>query len=244
MSPFEQYAMEMAGVPLLMVSRGAPLKAAQRGTVLFVHGLNAAKETHLGELERIATAGFLAIGLDAAGHGERQDPRFTGEHLIDAVVETSKELGPLVQMLEQAGLARRGAVGLCGVSMGGFVAYAAASSGRFEAVVALLASPMWKSDVAEHPAKHLAQFYPCALLSQLAGRDHLVNPAEALEFHALLEPSYAEAPERLSLVGYPDSGHFMRAQDWDAAMGRTLEWFERYLEPATASKPAPRFRRP
>lgn len=240
MSSLEQYAMEMAGVPLLMVSRGPPVSAAERGTVLFVHGLGASKEVHLTDLERIAGSGFLAIGIDAAGHGERSEDAAPPHRelradrdaqLIQTVVATARELGPLVQMLEQAGLARRGSVGLCGVSMGGFVAYSAASSGHFGAVVSLLASPLWRSDVPEHPAKHLAQFFPCALLSQLAGRDHLVDPREAFEFHALLEPYYAESPGKLSLLGYPDSGHFMREADWELAMARTLEWFERHLLP-------------
>jgi hypothetical protein len=43
-----------------------------RATLLWYHGLGVSKETHRPELERFARAGILAIGIDAAGHGERR----------------------------------------------------------------------------------------------------------------------------------------------------------------------------
>lgn len=42
--------------------------------VLWFHGFGVDKETHRPELERLAAAGFAAIGIDAAGHGERRLP--------------------------------------------------------------------------------------------------------------------------------------------------------------------------
>jgi hypothetical protein len=30
-------------------------------------------------------------------------------------------------------------------------------------------------------------------------------------------------------VEYPDSGHFMREQDWNDLWARTVQWFERHL---------------
>ncbi len=233
------YSVELGGVPLLVVSRGAPVEAARQGTVLFIHGLGASKETNRPELERFADAGFLAIGIDAVGHGERRYPDFDErfapwapqreQALIETVVATVHELPGLIDLLEGAGLAHPGGVGLCGVSFGGFVGYGAVPSGRLSALMALIASPSWRVDVPENPARNADQFYPCAVLSQVAGQDELVNPREAFEFHRQLEPYYAREPELLSFIEYPESGHFMREQDWYAALDRAVEWFRRFL---------------
>jgi alpha-beta hydrolase superfamily lysophospholipase len=39
-------------------------------TVLWFHGFTAGKATHRPEFATLAEAGFLAVGIDAAGHGE------------------------------------------------------------------------------------------------------------------------------------------------------------------------------
>lgn len=157
--PIQSYRLHLLGVLLLMVSRGAPTDAAKRGTVLFIHGLGADKETNCPELERFANEGFLAIGLDAVGHGERRYPDFahrfapsnpdTERHFVDLVVATANELPALIDTLKQAALAHDGGVGLFGVSMGGFVAYGAAASGALDAIAPIIASPMWRIDVPE-----------------------------------------------------------------------------------------------
>lgn len=41
-----------------------------------VHGLSGEKRVHRPELEPLAGAGFLALGIDAAGHGDRRWPDF------------------------------------------------------------------------------------------------------------------------------------------------------------------------
>ncbi|MGA9520219.1 MAG: dienelactone hydrolase family protein [Myxococcaceae bacterium] len=235
----QSYTVEMGGVPLLIVSRGAPVDAARRGTLLVVHGLGASKEVNRPELERFADAGFLAIGLDAVGHGERRYPDFEErfalwsphreQAMIDTVVATVHELPGLIDLLEGAALSHPGGLGLCGVSFGGFVGYGAAPSGRLNALVALIASPLWRMDIPENPARNVDRFYPCAVLSQVAGRDELVDPNQALEFHRQLEPSYAREPELLSFIEYPESAHFMRQEDWNAALDRAIEWFRRFL---------------
>ncbi|MBI2265239.1 MAG: hypothetical protein HYU64_08710 [Armatimonadetes bacterium] len=58
--------------PALLVYKENLEKAAIKGTILFYHGLSAAKETNLKELRSLADAGFLAVGLDNIGHGERR----------------------------------------------------------------------------------------------------------------------------------------------------------------------------
>lgn len=235
----QRYTFQLGPVPVLLVSREHPARAAERGTVLFMHGLGANKEINQPELERFADAGFLAIGIDAVGHGERRYPDFDSrfaEHsptreprMIETIVESVRELPDLVELLRGAGLALPGRVGFCGVSMGGFVGYGAAPSGCFDALAALIATPAWMVDVPEHPARHLDAFFPCAVLTQIAGQDHLVRAEDVRSFHAELAPYYAPAPERLSLIEYPQSGHFMREEDWHAALAAAIQWFERML---------------
>ena len=58
--------------PTLVVHVGSADAAAARGTVIVHHGLSGQKEVHGRELVSLAAAGFLAVGVDAVGHGERR----------------------------------------------------------------------------------------------------------------------------------------------------------------------------
>lgn len=236
----ETYSFQLNGVPLLTVSDGTPTAAALRGTVLLLHGQGVAKEVNRGELERFAAEGFLAIGLDAVGHGERRfkdfDERFApGANryaaLIEIVVATVHEIPALISALKQAGLAHDGGVGLCGISMGGFITYGAIPSKVIDAAVAIIASPVWKVDVPEHPVRHSKAFFPTAVLSQVAGKDELVDAGLVKSFHDRLAREYQGAPGKQAYVVYPESGHTLRPQDWEALMERTVQWFRQFLKP-------------
>jgi fermentation-respiration switch protein FrsA (DUF1100 family) len=63
-------------VPGLLAYRGSPEMAAERGTVLLYHGFSGAKERVEYYSTALAEAGFLAVSLDAIGHGERRWPDF------------------------------------------------------------------------------------------------------------------------------------------------------------------------
>lgn len=240
MPPFETYSFHLNAVPLLLVSEGPPTQAAKRGTVLLMHGQGVAKEINRGELERFAREGFLAIGLDAAGHGERRYPDFDERFgqsrdrykaLIDVVVESVHELPGLVAGLKDAGLAHDGGVGLFGISMGGFIGYGAVPTKAIDALVALIASPVWKIDVEEHPVRHSKQFWPCAVLSQVGGKDVMVDAGLVKSFHDRLSTEYQGAPSRQAFHLYPESAHHMRPEDWHAAMERSVQWFRQFLKP-------------
>ena len=56
-----------AGIPLLTISESAE----PRAVAFFYHGLQNNKETHRKEIEDLARAGFLSVGVDAIPHGER-----------------------------------------------------------------------------------------------------------------------------------------------------------------------------
>ena len=122
-------------VPVLLAFQGDPGTAAEKGCVLFFHGLGASKDVQRPDLESLAAAGYLVVGVDSVGHGERRypdfdrrlsktNPDFTREFLA-VVIETAREVPFLVDALEQTGLIRNGHVGIAGISQGGFITYTA-----------------------------------------------------------------------------------------------------------------------
>ena len=205
--------------------------------VLWFHGFTAGKATHRPELATLAEAGFLAVGIDAAGHGERRLPdfeeRFSGtpeendHQFYSLVAATVAEVPGIVDLLCGAGLADEARVGAAGVSMGGMVTYGATvADARIRAAVALLASPEWP-----HPASpHLKidRFFPTALLSITAGRDETVPPAAARAFHSDLEERYRQHPERLRYVEIEDSLHMMTPADWAWSLRESAGWLSRF----------------
>ena len=76
---------------------------------------------------------------------------------------------------------------------------------------------------------HPARFPPRAVLLANAGRDENVPPAPARAFAAALQPYYAERPDRLRYVEYPESGHFMREGDWNELWYTAVGWFRAHL---------------
>lgn len=211
---------------LIVRPEGEPLAA-----LLWVHGLGVSKETHLPELERFARAGILAVGIDAAGHGERRLPNFEErfapprdviEPLLHQLVdETVAELPSVVDAL---GVER---IALCGISFGGFITYRGAPRDpRIVAAVSLLGSP---------DPSLVDAYYPTALLSLTCERDENVPPDAARAFHHDLEPRYADAPERLQYHEYPGETHFFTPEAWEDAMERTIAWVHRFAQASALS---------
>jgi len=207
-------------------------------TVLWFHGFTAGKATHRPELTELAEKGFLAVGIDAAGHGERRPPdfeqRFAGTEeeeneraFFSLVAETTAEVPEILDLLCRDGLADEARIGAAGVSMGGMITYGAATiDRRVRAAVALLATPEWP-----HPASpHLEvdRFYPTALLSITAGRDETVSPDAARAFHSELEERYRRHPERLRYVELEGSLHMMTTADWAWSIRESIAWLARF----------------
>ncbi|HYO74901.1 MAG TPA: alpha/beta fold hydrolase [Thermoanaerobaculia bacterium] len=212
--------MRLGPAPALIVRpEGEP-----RATLLWYHGLGVSKETHQPELERFARAGILAVGIDAAGHGERRlenfeerfaPPREVIEPLLFQLVDESVQEIPSI--IDALGVDR---VALCGISFGGYIAYrGAVSDPRIDAVVTLLGSP--EPSLAD-------AFFPRALLSLTAQHDVNVPPDAARAFHRELEPRYASVPERLAYHQYPDATHFLPEEAWIDALDRTIAWVLRF----------------
>ncbi|MCP3142394.1 alpha/beta hydrolase family protein [Pyxidicoccus xibeiensis] len=239
---FHTQDFSLAGAPAVSVHAGPREEALRRGAVLFFHGLGASKDVNAPELGAFAARGLFAVGVDAVGHGARRlhdfDARFRdGNPHVEAeflslVLATAREVPALLEALVQQGASPE-RLGLCGVSMGGFITYAAVALGaRVAAATPLLASPEWRLPWPESPHLRPERFFPVALFSQNAGADDVVPAEPARAFHARLEPLYAAAPERLRHREYPGAGHMMPQQDWDEAIRGAVEWMARFVADA------------
>src|SRR5690242_5551961 len=72
----ETRVLRVAEAPALAAYQGGVAGAGQRGTILYYHGFGGTKEDAREALAVLAAAGFLAVGLDNVGHGERHLPDF------------------------------------------------------------------------------------------------------------------------------------------------------------------------
>ncbi len=224
----------LADAPALMVSIEEPGESARKGTVLFYHGFTATKEVNRPELEGLAAAGFLAIGIDNAGHGERRDPDWEAKfgpggdwerHFLDLARASSDEVPKLIDALEAEDLVYNGRIGICGISMGGIIALGALpGEPRLRAAVSIVSAPRTLRDA------DLAEIPPRAILSQSAGRDEVVPALEAEQFHQRMARFYTDMPERNAFINYPNSEHMMDPADWEERVWpRTIAWFARFL---------------
>lgn len=224
----------LAGVPLLIAE---PLTSdAALRVVIWCHGFRADALSHAAELERCAAAGFLAVGIDAAGHGARSDPGLDTRVaqsvdgalpvMLDLVEQTVAELQSIVDALADAYPIDRSRVSLVGISMGAFLAYRAVVAGpTLRAVVALQGSPEWPGITSPHLS--LRSFRRVSLLSITAEHDVSVPPAAAIRLHTALGAlalSSAQPHHHYSLRG---AGHLTSAEEWERAMRVTLGWLER-----------------
>src|SRR5437588_12958226 len=99
----------LASAPALAVYLDSPEAASRNGTILFHHGFTARKEGNIKELADLAARGYLAVGIDAVGHGERRfadfDDRFSSSNpshdnnYYDAVRDTAREMPAVLDAL-------------------------------------------------------------------------------------------------------------------------------------------------
>ena len=235
----------VAGVPALLRYAEPPQVAAEHGTVLFYHGFGGTKERPEAYLAALAEAGFLAVSLDAVGHGERRFPDFEAifdherwdarfeeveTHFLKLLDDTAAEVPAIIDDLLARGWARADRIGVAGRSLGGNIAFASVlADSRVRAAVSVVGSPEWTLPRPHSPHHHPDRFFPAAVLSQAAEFDEHCPPGPIRAFYATLEPWYAADPARTRYVEYPDVGHFLTPElDADSRQSM-VAWFQRWL---------------
>jgi uncharacterized protein len=235
----------VAGVPALLRFPVSAEGAAERGTVLYYHGFSGTKERCEPYVTALAEAGFLAVSLDAVGHGERRRADFdvvfnperwdadfeaTETDFLKLIDDTAAEVPSIIDDLLACGWARQDRIGICGRSLGGNVAYAAVlADQRVRAAASIVGSPEWTLPRAHSPHHHPDRFFPAAILSQAAECDEYVPSGPIRDFHATLKPWYATEPGRIEYVEYPGVGHFLTPELTAESCRRLVAWFQRWL---------------
>jgi hypothetical protein len=232
----EQQNLKINNIPLLLCYNNSLEIAVAKGTVLVCHGLFSRKEDNAKELTSLADAGFLAIGIDAPRHGERRDAQLENDMkdrennvFTELLTSAVTEYNDLLYQLENKQLIKNEKVGITGISMGGYIAYAMALHPMIKAAVPILASPVFSRDLPESPHHHYKSFSPTPLLALNARLDQSVPPHHSREFIEKLRPCYQSVPTHLDYIEYPNSGHFMEEDEWNDLWQRTVGWFQLFL---------------
>ncbi len=235
----------VADAPALLCYRESPEAAAGHGTVLFYHGFGGTKERPAAYLAALAEAGFLAVSLDAVGHGERRFPDFevifdherwdeqfeeVETHFLKLLDDTAAEVPAIIDDLVARGWAHADRVGVAGRSLGGNVTYASVlADPRVRAAVSVVGSPEWTLPRPHSPHHHPDRFFPAAVMSQAAAFDEHCPPGPIKAFHAALESRYAREPARIRYVEYPRVGHFLTPELDAESCQAMVAWFQRWL---------------
>jgi dipeptidyl aminopeptidase/acylaminoacyl peptidase len=224
----------IAGAPVLL-ARDAQ-RPDPRPAVLWYHGFSVEAATHETELKRFASAGLLAVGVDAVAHGNRRRAGFeqwfagSGERFetrfVEVVRESVAEVPSLVNALIAEGLTDATSLAVAGISMGGFIAYGAiAEEPRIRSAFVLLGSPRWQRDPS--PADVPERFCDVALLSINAQCDVNVRPAAARAFHEQLDRTCGSTELR-RYVELPGETHFLSEEAWRTTITAGTDWLVRW----------------
>lgn len=227
----------IAGVPVLMARPHRPHGSPPPPVVLWFHGFRADALANAAELQRIARAGYLAVGIDAVGHGRRIDPalaaRIAGSPggalpvMQTLAAATAEEIPSVLDAIASRGLGDTGRAALVGVSMGAFLVYRALLDVPVRAAVAILGSPVWPGP--RNPALVSPEaFADVALLSITAERDERVPPRATRERHDRLDAATPASLRHryLELAGAP---HLLDAPRWARVMDHTMDWLTAVL---------------
>jgi pimeloyl-ACP methyl ester carboxylesterase len=206
--------------------------------IILLHGYTGDKESMLAYGFQAAANGYEVILPDARLHGDRKtadfEARFAADFhgsLLEVVEGTAQDV---VALIDAFG---KGPSGVGGISMGAFATFRAISlDPRVSVATPLLGSPDYlflgtaREDLEEwisraNPASQLDRFPPCALLMQNAEMDEIVPFESAHQPYERLRALYADCPERLEFIAYPNLRHVVLPEMIEA----TLRWFRRFL---------------
>lgn len=216
--------------------------------VLVLHGLGSNSDVQRKELASLADWGLAAAGVDAPHHGWRWDgqveemmrlglPHYH-ERLLRLILESTPDVSRVIDHLVYEG---HWPIGLVGISLGAYTALSvAARDERVRATVSILGSPDWApregpvTDELRELMRHAPVHTPeqtarHALLLMNAGRDQLVPPHHARDFARMLWERYPAQGVHVHHYEYPESDHFVRAEDWGDLWWRTLHFLRWHL---------------
>ena len=223
--------------------------------VLLSHGFSRSKEDWLKELAELAGRGFVAVAMDNRLHGERTGVGFDsllpgGKLNVPALrrvmQETAADMSMLIDHFSRDEAVDAGRVAIVGVSMGGFVSFAAlVNDTRIKVATPIIASPYWsdipgdsdvdlgseaEADLADfsrrnEPAGRKESIPPRPLLMQIGGEDTHYDGARVERFYEELRPLYGDESERVDMIVHPGVGHDFTAEMWVSAVA----WLEKYL---------------
>lgn len=222
------------------------------GAVLLYHGLRMGSDSLDREARWLAGAGFTVYGVDAPHHGWRHSDvvgsmpdalTIDGYRVLLRILrEARNEIPSLVDHALAHGHAK---VAIAGVSMGGFIALAAATvEPRLAAIVSLLGTPDWTprdgdvppdlvEAVTESPHLQPEKFPPRPLLLLNGSRDDNVRPGPTRVFVARLRPLYAKADSGSSagplIHREYDTEHYVQEPMWADMWMTSMAFLTRVL---------------
>jgi dienelactone hydrolase len=240
-------------VPVL-VSRPAP-SGGPAPLVLLSHGFTGCKENFSEQLRELSGKGYLAAAMDNRLHGERAGAGFASllhEGRLDLVglrrvmQETASDMRSVIDDFVGEETVDPDRIAVAGVSMGGFVTFAAlVDDARIKVATPIIASPYWSDipgdtavdlDVVgraglaafskeSEPAARMESIPPRPLLIQIGAEDNHYDGGRVERFCEQLLPLYGDDSERLHLIVHPGVGHELTPGMWANAVA----WLDAHL---------------
>jgi pimeloyl-ACP methyl ester carboxylesterase len=242
----------IGGIPVL-VSRPAVGEPAP--LVLLSHWFSGSKEGWLERLDELSKKGYFTVAMDNRLHGERAgaglesllpEGKLDVPGLRRVMQETAADISTLVDYFSLDEAVASDRIGVTGISMGGFVSFAAlVNDPRIKVATPIIASPYWgdipgdtpvdldaeaEADLADfsptnEPSGRMETIPPRALLMQIGAEDVHYNCRRVEIFYEELRELYGDQAERLRLIVYPFVGHECTPEMWANAVA----WLGKYL---------------
>ncbi len=242
----------VAGVPTLLVWCDQP---RPHPLLLLSHGFSGDKAGIAAEFDAdsLARRGWLVAALDNRMHGGRPGKRLLGDgaahpgsidllELRQAISDTAADVTLMLDELTLDARVDAGRIAMSGISMGGFITFAATErDSRIRAAAPMIASPFWDETprgtgltflnaeaasafaASRHPGVHAGRFAPRALFVQVGAEDTHFDIARVDAFCREAAAHYRHLPDRLAFRSYPGVAHNVTPEMRAAA----IAWLER-----------------